>query len=387
MGALVESARSMRKVLRLEYPYFWQPLSWRAVLLQVAHSPQASLMQPPVEAHSILVLMRGTGGQWRRAASHSTQQEAMLAHLTECMPGMQIVPHVFDGGWTMGHKELLRLVDSQAADALAILDPLTVSGAGPGGLRNVRGLARGLGARGVPVIGVSWDAADPQQAAAAALLSRATRFLGLSLGSRPESLAYMGAGGDWYGPMPEFAVSESQMGIWGEVHAWSERTFDVYVPEPGRPARDRIVERFMTEASRLSLRVKRGAPGQPFGEYVQALSDARASFVVNAIEPSFFRFRDMASFPGKHHIVGRNAEAILAGALLLSQSCPELDAFGETAHAFSWTEPERAAQNLADALFNPTTAERAAAALRLQFMGRVSTQPVLREALNSFLGP
>lgn len=377
--------RTVRKCFGVKYPYVWQHAFWLAVRrLKVSEGDATRSVRASARA-TVLVVEREEESGWRRSGSHGVQQRAIVANVLSALPGTHPVMLSAGRSLTIRISDLKAAVEAGQVHVALILDPLSVGGVGLIGLAKAHRVGSLLAHHRVPVIVVSWDALDPQQAAITRLLSRPGRSIALSLGSDPVVCRFMAFPPIVIGPVPEVALGQDEIQVMRTSPPLGQRRFDVYVPSVGDQGRDLVVKRFVEACKRHGLTVRSGLPAEDFSDYVGALTECRAAFVVNRIRSSFSRFSAMRAVPTKHHLVGRNAEALVAGCVLLAESCRELQALGPLESVIEWSDPEVAAAALCKAL---TDVPRWSAAVerdqqRVQHL--ITEQARLRAAVRTLL--
>lgn len=335
----------------LKYPYWWQYWAWLLITGPWTRDrddarPETGHVPSKVQ---LLVLRRDSGGIWTRSASHAYQQDALISNLTETGKFEHVTVVGTLGKHTISVRRLKRDLIETKANCLVVLDPLSIGGVGLLGIAKAYQLGRYLSKRSIPAVVVSWDALDPQQAVVTRLLTRVGGSSALGLGSGPDVLNFMGVTCASVGPAPETAIFETDLEC-ARKRNLKPRLFDVYVPAPGDPDRDPLVAEFTASCAERNITVLQGSNNASYDEYLNMLSECKAVFIVNAVRRNFIRFSRMEGAPSKHHLVGRNSEAVMAGCIPLSQACPELAKSFPDCSPFSWSSPTEAARILQDAL-------------------------------------
>lgn len=365
------------------YPYWWQYWAWLLITGPWTRGrddarPETGHVPSKVQ---LLVLRRDSGGVWTRSASHAYQQDALISNLTETGKFGHVTVVGTLGRHTVSIRRLKHDLIETKANCLLVLDPLSIGGVGLLGLAKAHRLGRYLSKRSIPAVVVSWDALDPQQAMVTRFLTRVGGSSALGLGSGPDVLSFMGVKCASAGPAPEAAIIRTDFES-APKRNLQPRPFDVYVPAPGDPDRDPLVAEFTASCAERNLTVLHGSNNASYDEYLNMLSECKAVFIVNAVRRDFLRFSRLKGTPSKHHLVGRNSEAVMAGCIPLSQTCPELASTFPDCSPFSWTSPTEAASILKDALGAADLSQERVDTSRRRLSKRVHEQPGISRCIS-----
>ena len=329
---------------------------------------------------SVLLISRQGGGLWKRSASQINQQLALSQNIAaladvSCTSELRVRNPL---GVTV--REFKRRLRMERPSTVVVLDPLSMGGVGPLGLFKAFRLGRLVKRFGSRAVVVAWDVADPQQSVITRFVARGNLDRVLALGSLPTAVDFMGLRLPASGPAPEVVLGPMEFHLLSTASpSLASRSFDVFVPACGDPDRDVYVAAFVRECVALGLKVFQPSTMELYEDYIDALRDCRAVFVVNGLRSGFLRFRHMRDFPSRTHLVGRNAEGIVAGCLLLTQGCPELSALVGAEARLTWSSAEDAAHALATALNDPAAMQAQVDAARGCLAERVRNQPTLQE--------
>jgi hypothetical protein len=162
-------------------------------------------------------------------------------------------------------------------------------------------------------------------------------------------------------PCPFFTPSEAVLraaGVSSDDSGFSEREFDLFLPANTYPGRAEISERIQHDSriEVLNLKIHNRYLETSF-DYLRTLGRCRVVFNTSVANPElnrgWFRLKGDLS----RRVTGRVNDALACGALLLTQRCPALGAWGqEDLHFYAYDDAEEAIEKLLF-IFDPLNSE------------------------------